>query len=60
MDKIKELFAAFRDFITSLFTPTGWRLFWDNNIVVLVYGAIVYILGAFGGAFIQFIKDAMK
>ena len=46
--------------IKAFFTADGWRANWKTYILVAAYGAIAYVLGAFGGAAIQAIKDAVK
>lgn len=46
--------------LKNLFTKTGWVDGWKENLITLAYTAAVYVVGAFGGAAIQAIKDAVK
>ena len=46
--------------IKNFFSTTWWKENYGTGIIVVVYGAIVYILGAFGGALIQYMKDVSK
>lgn len=46
--------------IKNLFTKDGWVNDWKDNLVFIGILAAAYILGAFGGAAIQAIKDAVK
>ena len=48
------------DTIKTFFSLSGWKANWKTYILVVAYGAAAYILGAFGGAAIQAIKDALK
>ena len=46
--------------IKTFFSLSGWKANWKTYILVAAYGAAAYVLGAFGGAAIQAIKDAVK
>jgi hypothetical protein len=46
--------------IKAVFTKAGWIANWKTYVLVAAYGAIAYVLGAFGGAIIQAIRDAVK
>ena len=46
--------------IKTFFSLAGWKANWKTYVLVAAYGAAAYILGAFGGAAIQAIKDAVK
>lgn len=46
--------------IKAFFTREGWKANWNTYALVIAYGAVCYVLGAFGGAAIQAIKDVMK
>jgi hypothetical protein len=46
--------------IKIFFTKAGWVANWKTYLIVAAYGAIAYVLGAFGGAVIQTIRDAVK
>jgi len=46
--------------IKAFFTKEGWQTNWKIYIAVVIYGAIAFVIGAFGGACIQFIKDILK
>jgi hypothetical protein len=46
--------------LKNLFTKDGWVSDWKGNLITLAYTVVVYVVGAFGGAAIQAIKDAVK
>ena len=43
--------------IKAFFTRDGWAANWGIYLFLVGCGAVIYILGAFGGALIQAIKD---
>lgn len=46
--------------IKNLFTKSGWTTGWKDNLILIGWTAAAYVIGAFGGAAIQAIKDACK
>ena len=50
----------FMDLLKGFISKEGWKIYWKFYITFLAYGAGAYVLGAFSGAMIQYLKDIIK
>lgn len=46
--------------IKNLFSKDAWMYSWKDNLLFVAWTAGAYIIGAFGGAMIQAMRDALK